>query len=97
MTTRLTLILVAALASAPVVFAPAGLRVHVNSVAGWAMEHNETVRVDLPSAHAGTDCVIAPNLRPHRVASVGGMPSSGPTELASGGSVACVRTAASGS
>jgi hypothetical protein len=97
MTTRLTLILVAALASAPVVFAPAGLRVHVNSFAGWAAEHNETARVDLPSAHAGTDCVIAPNLRPHRVAGIAGMPSISPTELASGGSVACLRTAANGS
>jgi len=99
MTTRLTLLLVAALASAPVVFAPSGFRAHLNPIAGWIVDHDEATHVEATVAHTSADCVVIGSnlLRPYRVPSNTGVPSNHSIGLASGGAVACANRARSGS
>ena len=99
MTTRLTLILVAALASAPVVFEPNGFRVHLNPVASWIVDRDETMHVESPGRHARADCVVigSNHLQPYRVPSTPNMLSNRPIGLASGGTVACANPARKGS
>ena len=99
MTTRLTLILVAALASAPIVFAPNGFRVHLNPAASWIVDRDETAHVESPVARARADCVVigSNQLQPYRVPSPPNVLSNRLIGLASGGAVACANPARSGS
>ena len=99
MTTRLTLILVAALASAPVVFAPNGFRVHSNPLGSWIVEHDEATHVESPGRHARADCVVVGlnQFQPYRVQSTPNVLRNRPIGLASGGTVACANPTHSGS
>lgn len=97
MTTRLTLILVAALASAPVVFAPSGFRVHLSPMADSIADQDETMRVEAPAAHSSARCMVIESnlLRPYRAPNSASVQATRPIGLASGGAVACPHAASS--
>jgi hypothetical protein len=99
MTTRLTLILVAALASAPIVFASSSFRAHLTPIPEWIVDQDETTRVEAPAARTSADCVVIGSnlLQPFRVPSNTSAPSNRPIGLASGGTVACKHARGSGS
>ena len=99
MTTRLTLILVAVLASAPVVLAPVGSRLHPSPMVGAIADHDEPTRVAGPVAQTESSCVVigADLLQPYRVRAGTSALWNRPVALASGAAVACTRVASSGS
>ena len=97
MTTRLTLILVAALAFAPIVFAQS-CHVHLGPVTGWMNDRADGAQIDMLDGRDGTECVVIGTnlLRPHRDVANNVAPWNRPIGLAAGGHVACMHTASEG-
>ena len=89
MTTRLTLILVAVLACAPIVFAQSGCRELLNPIGTWLAQSGEAAPAGRANGDSNADCVVLEPLLLRSFRENASGLSARALGLASGGNVAC--------